>query len=360
MSSNFAGYGSFSRPLVVGAASSGLAAARLSRPVARRGSWSPTPSRRRTLAAAAETLAGIAGAAVASPADTPSRSPTAPTSSSFRPASPSPTRSSPRARERKIPVVAEVELASPLHRGPPRRASPARTGSARRRPSSPRSAAPPGSARSRPGTSVPPLSEFDRHGRRAARRRALVASSSRRSATSAPSVAVLLNVTPDHMDRYPALDAYAAAKARIFAAQRRGRLRRSSTPTTRDRRGSAVRGRGLAFLADAGGRRREPCPRRDSCSAPRRGRVEIARGRPGPDPGAAQPRERPRGGWRRRGRSAWPPARSRAPSRASPASPHRWCRPASSRHRLRSTTRRGPTSTRRSRASPPSSTGRSG
>jgi UDP-N-acetylmuramoylalanine--D-glutamate ligase len=34
-----------------------------------------------------------------------------------------------------------------------------------------------------------------------------------------PRVAVLLNVTADHLDRYPDLDAYAAAKARIFAAQ---------------------------------------------------------------------------------------------------------------------------------------------
>jgi len=34
-----------------------------------------------------------------------------------------------------------------------------------------------------------------------------------------PRVAVLLNITPDHLDRYPDMDAYAAAKARIFAAQ---------------------------------------------------------------------------------------------------------------------------------------------
>jgi len=34
-----------------------------------------------------------------------------------------------------------------------------------------------------------------------------------------PRVAVLLNITPDHLDRYDGLDGYAAAKARIFAAQ---------------------------------------------------------------------------------------------------------------------------------------------
>ena len=32
-------------------------------------------------------------------------------------------------------------------------------------------------------------------------------------------VAVLLNITPDHLDRYPSFDAYAAAKARVFERQ---------------------------------------------------------------------------------------------------------------------------------------------
>ena len=36
------------------------------------------------------------------------------------------------------------------------------------------------------------------------------------------SSATVLNVTPDHLDRYPSLDAYAAAKARIFENQRQG------------------------------------------------------------------------------------------------------------------------------------------
>ncbi|HYM62216.1 MAG TPA: UDP-N-acetylmuramoyl-L-alanine--D-glutamate ligase, partial [Thermoanaerobaculia bacterium] len=35
-------------------------------------------------------------------------------------------------------------------------------------------------------------------------------------------VALLLNVTPDHMDRYPSLDAYAAAKFRVFRNQQSG------------------------------------------------------------------------------------------------------------------------------------------
>ena len=32
-------------------------------------------------------------------------------------------------------------------------------------------------------------------------------------------VAVLLNVTPDHLDRYDGFEAYAASKARLFAMQ---------------------------------------------------------------------------------------------------------------------------------------------
>src|SRR5262245_24477252 len=35
----------------------------------------------------------------------------------------------------------------------------------------------------------------------------------------APAVAVLLNITPDHLDRYPDMAAYAAAKARVFLGQ---------------------------------------------------------------------------------------------------------------------------------------------
>jgi UDP-N-acetylmuramoylalanine--D-glutamate ligase len=37
--------------------------------------------------------------------------------------------------------------------------------------------------------------------------------------TFRPHIAVLLNITADHLDRYPDLEAYAAAKARIFSAQ---------------------------------------------------------------------------------------------------------------------------------------------
>ena len=37
-------------------------------------------------------------------------------------------------------------------------------------------------------------------------------------------VAVLLNITPDHLDRYDSFEAYAASKARLFAMQTRGRV----------------------------------------------------------------------------------------------------------------------------------------
>ena len=43
------------------------------------------------------------------------------------------------------------------------------------------------------------------------------ASSSRASCASGPHVAVWLNLSPDHLDRHPTLEAYVAAKARVFA-----------------------------------------------------------------------------------------------------------------------------------------------
>ena len=42
-------------------------------------------------------------------------------------------------------------------------------------------------------------------------------------------VAVLLNITPDHLDRYESFEAYAASKARLFEMQSRGARDLSST-----------------------------------------------------------------------------------------------------------------------------------
>jgi UDP-N-acetylmuramoylalanine--D-glutamate ligase len=50
--------------------------------------------------------------------------------------------------------------------------------------------------------------------------------------------ATVLNVTPDHLDRYPSMEAYAAAKERIFANQRAGDL---AALNARDPRVSAMK-----------------------------------------------------------------------------------------------------------------------
>jgi UDP-N-acetylmuramoylalanine--D-glutamate ligase len=52
-------------------------------------------------------------------------------------------------------------------------------------------------------------------------------------------VAALLNVTPDHLDRYPGLDAYAAAKGRLFATQQPGD---AAVANARDERAMALCG----------------------------------------------------------------------------------------------------------------------
>ncbi len=44
-------------------------------------------------------------------------------------------------------------------------------------------------------------------------------------------VAVLLNVTPDHLDRYDGFEAYVASKARLFAMQSPGHAAVIATTT---------------------------------------------------------------------------------------------------------------------------------
>jgi UDP-N-acetylmuramoylalanine--D-glutamate ligase len=66
----------------------------------------------------------------------------------------------------------------------------------------------------------------------------------------APQVGVVLNVTPDHLDRYDSMDDYAAAKERLFAAQRRDghAVLNADDPVTR---AMAERVRGSAWLFSA-------------------------------------------------------------------------------------------------------------
>jgi UDP-N-acetylmuramoylalanine--D-glutamate ligase len=58
-------------------------------------------------------------------------------------------------------------------------------------------------------------------------------------------VAAILNVTPDHLDRYPSVDHYAAAKARLFETQQPGDF---AVANLRDDRARAMAGAGRGAL----------------------------------------------------------------------------------------------------------------
>ncbi|MBW4329723.1 UDP-N-acetylmuramoyl-L-alanine--D-glutamate ligase [Stakelama sp. CBK3Z-3] len=65
-------------------------------------------------------------------------------------------------------------------------------------------------------------------------------------------VAVLLNLTPDHLDRYDGFDAYAASKARLFAmqsAEHRAIIGISDTPSYEIARSLSARGEALTKIA---------------------------------------------------------------------------------------------------------------
>jgi UDP-N-acetylmuramoylalanine--D-glutamate ligase len=64
-----------------------------------------------------------------------------------------------------------------------------------------------------------------------------------------PRVAAILNVTPDHLDRYPSVDAYALAKARIFMNQAPGDF---AVANTRDPRTVALAGGSRGEVATFG------------------------------------------------------------------------------------------------------------
>ena len=72
-----------------------------------------------------------------------------------------------------------------------------------------------------------------------------------------PRVALLLNLTPDHLDRHGDLAGYLAAKARIFENQAAGRRRdRERRPGARRARGRPPRARAALRRARHGGARR--------------------------------------------------------------------------------------------------------
>ena len=86
----------------------------------------------------------------------------------------------------------------------------------------------------------------ERAGRRS--RRPTRCTSSRRAAFSSkqidtfhPWIAVMLNFSPDHLDRHPSVEAYAAAKARIFENQTAGRLGRHQRRRSGGARAGAAR-----------------------------------------------------------------------------------------------------------------------
>jgi UDP-N-acetylmuramoylalanine--D-glutamate ligase len=87
--------------------------------------------------------------------------------------------------------------------------------------------------------------------------------------------ACLLNVTPDHLDRYPSLDAYAAAKAHVFENQRPGDRAVLNAADARVRAVTTPRGVSRTFfeprLASA---TRDSARRAAGCGEPDAGRVE--------------------------------------------------------------------------------------
>jgi len=108
----------------------------------------------------------------------------------------------------------------------------------------------------------------------------------------APDVAVHLNLTPDHLDRYRSMDDYGAAKARLFANQREAqvavlnaddplvsRIRPRARRLDFSRRRMPPRGVALVdgvFVADVDGNGPRPIVRRDALALPGMHNVENA------------------------------------------------------------------------------------
>src|SRR5439155_255788 len=131
-----------------------------------------------------------------------------------------------------------------------------------------------------------------------------------------PAVAVVLNVTPDHLDRHHTLEAYVAAKAKILANQRPEDCAvLNEADDWYERFRGEARGRVLAFRATGVPSREGPRPRaaRPGGASARARRRADRRGGGAARVGAARrPGRAPRGEHRGRGT---PRRRARAPGR---------------------------------------------
>ena len=148
-----------------------------------------------------------------------------------------------------------------------------------------------------------------------------------RIATLRFDAAVMLNITPDHLDRHGDMAGYVAAKRAIFAARRATTCRRSASTTRPSREmadGCAGRTRrpisaGAARATSLRGRRAATTPTGAICDLPTRRRCPARTMRRTPRPPPRWPRSlgMPRRGDRARHRAAfpaWRTARSASPT----------------------------------------------
>ena len=154
------------------------------------------------------------------------------------------------------------------------------------------------------------------------------ASSWRPRRACAPQAAVVLNISADHLDRYPDLAAYAAAKARVYRAAPRSPSSIAMTRGSRPWPRTGAREIGFTLGVPGGGRLRAACERdggawlcrgdeplmpADEVADPGSAQSGQCPGGPGPGRGLRPAARRP--AWRRCGPSrAWPIAASWWPS----------------------------------------------
>ncbi len=172
-----------------------------------------------------------------------------------------------------------------------------------------------------------------------------------------PSVGVLLNLTPDHLDRHGTMENYAAIKERLVAGAARAVVGVDDPDCRAVADRLAARGRPLERLSVAGqavsdghhprGNAPRAPPRRRRDAARRSRRHRLAARRP-----QRPERRRGRRRARRRGRRRRPAAGGACA--AFPASPTAWSRSAASAACCSSTIPRRPTPTRRKRRCCPS------